>query len=592
MNIDGRLLTGRRQLEIKQADLAVAGGRLLLNASVGLGEGGEYSIGGRLAPGPLRALNYMWPEALASHAREWVHKNVIAGTVIAGKFEFSAAKSGGPRTGANDKGARFNQSVALEARDVQLVSPFGSLPIFAERALVTTSGDQLEVSLPTAAASFGRTRSLNLKQVRFEVGDIWSQEPEGRLGFQLAGRLRDAAGLIGTAGIGMAAHNDVLDAIQKKATGKIDGRLDLILPLYDKPDWAPRVSGKLQIKEVRVKDVFAKHDISGGSFNLNLAPKSINADGEMLVDGVGTKLAWQYILDAPLESQPPIRIEARLDEADRKKLGIKLNHIVRGIVDVEVSLIPRQGGGVGSKVRADATNATISVESLAWVKPAGRQTQLEFDLMPGEQDTVALDGLRVVGDGIAIQGKALLDAKFDLKSFSLPHFSIDRVTRLEINGKADKRGIWKVIVKGQTFEGRSLFKSLFQAGHVSGAPEVSPEQRVGLDLEAEVATVLGFWNSRMSNVRMSLSKRQGLIQAMQLEGRLEGDKLLKAAVVRGRSNRRELHAFSDDAGQALTLVGFYPNSRGGRLRTCRRPRWARRSGEGRRSAGPQIPHPG
>jgi hypothetical protein len=209
--------------------------------------------------------------------------------------------------------------------------------------------------------------------------------------------------------------------------------------------------------------------------------------------------------------------------------------------------------------------AQITVESLAWVKPAGRDAMIEFGVDAGDKRSVTLENLRVTGDGIAIQGRAMLDQRYNLRAFELPSFSIDRVTRLSISGKLADTNIWRVDVKGQTFEGRSLFRALFNAGRVEGAPERIDPDQPGVDLQAEVQTVLGFWSAKLSNVRMTLSKRAGRLSAMQLDGGFGDGSILRAALVRSPKGRRELHAFGSNAGEAFRLVGFYPNARRGRL---------------------------
>ena len=551
----GQFVPAQGRLSIEEAIVAVAGAKLFLKGSRIGDDGALYQLEGRLGSSSVKALPYLWPTTLAPGARKWVRANVIDGKLSDGRFNLTWGPSG----------ALQSKSLLLKGHDLRLLSPRNRLPIAAERALVQLAGDQLEVSVPTANMQLGNSRSIGLKQVKFVVPQLSVDRPTGDLQLKLNGALRDGAAIVSTSAWAKEMPAALFDAAQKRATGRIYGALSASFPLYDGSDLVPQVTGKVAIKDLRIKDVAGRHDLSGGAINFDLARNSINADGEMLIAGVATKLSWQYIKDAPLANQPPVRLQASLDEADRDKLGIKINHIVSGIVDVEVNLIPRADGGVGARVRANATKAAIAMSSLAWVKPAGRPTQLEFDVVPGKKYPVLLDNLRVAGDGIAIQGRAMLDAKYELRAFDLPLFSIDRVTRLQMNGKLHKKGIWHVAVKGQTFEGRSLFRSLFSAGRAAKARKVPAAQQMGVELEAEIATVIGFWNSRLTNVRMSLSKRAGKMQSLKLEGRLANNRLLKAAVVRGVGQRRELHAFSNDAGKAFRLVGFYPKVQNGRL---------------------------
>lgn len=551
----GQVLPAEGRLLINEVVVAVAGGRLLLNGGMVAETTDQYRVEGRLGPMSVQALSYLWPTVLAPDGRQWVARNLTQGKVSDGRFSITWGSDG----------ALQSKTLLLKARDLQWVSPRGKLPIVAERALVQVTDDRLEVSVPEAQAQLARTRSIALKRAQFVIPAISVEQPVGKLNLNISGTLRDGVGVLSSSAWAGQIPDALMDVARKRAVGRIEGDIGALLPLSETADPTPKVTGQIQIKELRIKDIVGRHDLSGGTIILDLAADSINARGEMLIAGVGTKAFWQYIKAAPLANQPPVRLALSLDEADRDKLGIRINHIVRGIVDVEVNLIPKPNGELGARVRADATKAAIAISSLAWVKPTGRLTQLEFDVVPGTKYPVLLDNLRVAGDGIAIQGQAMLDSNYNLRAFELPQFSIDRVTRLRMSGKLHKKRVWRVAVTGQTFEGRALFRSLFNAGRVARAPSVPAAEQYGVDLEAEIATVLGFWNTKLNNVRMSLSKRGGKMQAMNLEGRLAEGRLLKAAVVRGDGQRRELHAFSNDAGKAFRLVGFYPNVLKGRL---------------------------
>ena len=115
--------------------------------------------------------------------------------------------------------------------------------------------------------------------------------------------------------------------------------------------------------------------------------------------------------------------------------------------------------------------------------------------------------------------------------------------------------------KGPTYDGRDLFRAFFDVARNSiRARKVRP----GLDLRAEIDTVVGYSDTTLRKVRMTLQKR--------------GNKLTRARCARAswreasrlpRSCKpepgqpRRLRAESLDAGQLFKLVGFYPNAVGG-----------------------------
>jgi hypothetical protein len=121
-------------------------------------------------------------------------------------------------------------------------------------------------------------------------------------------------------------------------------------------------------------------------------------------------------------------------------------------------------------------------------------------------------------------------------------------------------GVWDVTAKGPTYDGRDLFRSFFDV-----AQQAAPDAKVrpGLDLKAEVATVLGFSDTALRNVRMTLQKRANKLTGLDARGTLDGGKAFAAVVRQEPGKPRRLLAESMDAGQVFKLVGFYPNAVGG-----------------------------
>src|SRR5262249_13163669 len=140
-----------------------------------------------------------------------------------------------------------------------------------------------------------------------------------------------------------------------------------------------------------------------------------------------------------------------------------------------------------------------------------------------------------------------------------PNFSLNVVSSLSAQGKMRPDGVWDVIAKGPTYDGRDLFRSFFDVGHT----ERSSKPRPGLDLRAEIDTVVGFSDSALRNVKMILQKGLNKLTSLEVHGVQEGGKLFSAVLRPEPGQPRRLRADSADAGQIFKTVGFYPNAVGG-----------------------------
>ena len=200
------------------------------------------------------------------------------------------------------------------------------------------------------------------------------------------------------------------------------------------------------------------------------------------------------------------------------------------------------------------------LDSVAWRKPKGKPSIFEFDVVKGgNTHPTELMNVRLVGDDVAIEGWMGIGADNKVKEFRFPNFSLNVVTSLETHGKVRPDGIWEVTAKGPTYDGRDLFRAFFDVSQFDQGAKVRP----GLDLRAEVDTVVGYSDTTLRNVRMTLQKRANKLTSLDVRGILEGGKPFAAVLQPEPGQPRRLRAESLDAGQLFKLVGFYPNAVGG-----------------------------
>ena len=140
-----------------------------------------------------------------------------------------------------------------------------------------------------------------------------------------------------------------------------------------------------------------------------------------------------------------------------------------------------------------------------------------------------------------------------------------------MSGTLRPDNVWDVKVQGSTFDGRDFFQSLFSIGQIRDKPLPVRKDHPGLDLKAEIETVLGFQEISLKGLKLTMSKRAGQMTALTARGGVETAGRgalapLEVGVQQAANEPRRLVARSEDAGQLFRLVGFYPNMQGGRMR--------------------------
>ncbi len=167
---------------------------------------------------------------------------------------------------------------------------------------------------------------------------------------------------------------------------------------------------------------------------------------------------------------------------------------------------------------------------------------------------------------MAIEGAAALGPDNKLREFTFPDFTLNVVSRLDVRGKLAAGDVWEIKARGTTFDGRDFFRSLFSVGQNADRAQKAQKRSGGVDLEADIDTVLGFADASLKGLKVKLSRRAEKLVTLEAKGTLDSGKPLVASLRNEGKDQRRLLADTTDAGLAFKLIGFYPNLQSGRAR--------------------------
>ncbi len=536
-----------------------------------LQEGGA-TFGATLGASSADALKVLWPRALSKGARTWVGTRIQKGTIKGADLRFvsgSFARAGGPPVGGPIDVAPRRLTLAMEASDIVAVPLQWLPPVEAPRALIRLENDVIDITVPDAIVALAPNKRISVKAGRFYANRLDQVDPVAEITYRTVAPLVPILEILDLSPLRLLRANGITtDGID----GKVDGQMRLLVPLIADLDAKDvKIEAKAKVFDGRAKQVAGSFDVQGATINVDVTDAAVGATGDLLVNGVPVKLGWQRLLEDTGEKQPPLRLSAVLDNSDRTQLGIDVNHIVQGEVPVDV-LIEKGGPDAPSiKLRADLTNADIALESIAWRKPPGRPVTLGADIVKGKTAKFELQNLKVAGEDVAIEGWAAIGQDNRLREIHLPAFTLNVVTRLDIQATlrtdaADKLGVWNVKVRGSNFDGRDLFRSLFSVGPISERPAKGVKPGAGIDVDAEVENVIGHQDVSLRGLKFKMSRRADKITMLDARGTLDGGAQVIVQMNPVAGEPRRLLADTTDAGQALRLIGFYPSMQSGRAR--------------------------
>ncbi len=559
----GAIVPRRGLVEVSELHIAGGGGDFVMKARTHAGPAGQSTTAEvALSPMPLDTLKALWPRVVAHGARSWVGERVTAATFHGGTVkyvngEYLTAPEAGDTAGKTER-----LTASFEITDATFLPLPGMAPVTSPRTLVQLADNGLEITIPEAFIALPGARKVPIKQARVTSPDVMIERPDAEISFASQSPLGPFLEAIETMPIKAVQE---AAPFPKAGEGKVDAQFKIKLPLIAELKSEDAViEGKARISDGRFGKVGGQFDVQGFTLALDLTETTLDAKGDLLVNSVPAKISGQRIFGADADKQPPMKITANLDETDRNQLGLDVNDIIHGVLPVEISLQKSTRPEPVVRLKADLTNTELEIEAIAYKKDRGRPAFLETDVVTGKTHKTELQNFKVSGDDIAIEGWIGVAADGRAREIHFPTFSVNVVSRLEVQGTLGNDNIWNIKAKGQNFDGRDLFKSLFSMGDKPEQKAKSAKASAGTDLWAEIDNVFGYADTRMRGVKLKLSSRSEKLTALDGKGTLDNGANIAAALEKG--NGRRLLVDSTDAGQVMRLIDFYPNMQGGRLR--------------------------
>ena len=547
----GRYGRSPGQLELDALSFKAGGAEIEMAAAVG--GAGQTVMEGRISPMSIATLKSIWPTSIAPRARAFFAERLTKGQIKAASFKIAAAEAG--TTGER------RLALAIEGSDLEIEVYKGLPPVDMPRALLRVDGTSLEVTVPDASLTATGGRKISFKNSRFTAVDIDGPNATAEIALRGQGPLLAALEILDREPIGLGRSLGL-------PAGQIDGRVELqlraTLPLAETLTLADaRIEGKARITDGRFKNVIGTHDITGATVLIEGTEKTVDIKGEMLLAGVHAKLQGRVATSPGETKAPTLKLSIVLDDNDRAQLGLELDRLVRGAVPIEITASRAVGEPTKVHVVADLAAAELMLDEIHWRKPVGRPAKLEFDIGKGPSAKgFELQNFKLDSEKLAIDGWVSIGPDNKAREFFFPEFLVNVVSNVEIQGILRPDRVWEVKARGKTpFDAGDIFRSMFALNQDAAKP--TGRDRPGLDLSAEFDTVLGVNDTRIKQVRIKAQKRNDQLSGVDFRAVLEGGRPL-TAVLRPEAGRpRVLRVETSDAGQALKLIGFYPNMVGG-----------------------------
>jgi hypothetical protein len=564
MRVDAFLIQGLYDPAVKSAALnnfliRAGDASIKIQGKMGLAAGSTgVVLDGTVSPMPMTTVKRIWPTFVAHGARDWVLKNMSTGRVEGAVLKVVLTPE--IIAGLKNDGDVPADAVLfkIDLADMTMNHIKGLPPVKAPRGAATVQGRRFVFETGDSFIDLASGAKVHLQGGQFIVGDIRPRIPYGEVHFKASGAISAVEELL---------DHEPLAYVRKagfernRVSGKSAASFSLGMPMSKDLSFKDlTIRGKARADDLRAKGVDGVA-LQGGALTFDVTEKAIEAQGDLKINGVTAQLAWQRIFDAPPEYQPRIRLRSVLNEKAREDLGVGGLAGIKGDIGAEVSIVMRKDAAPAVSAEIDLSNADVSLKEAGWRKPAGQRAILSFAVeKDGPRSRLA--NIRLLGDDINVTGSISLNESKKPTSFEFPTIMLSALTKFEARGALSPQNIWRVDVRGASYDGKVMFRSLFSAGQ-GGDRKTPGKSDFGVDFRAEIGVVHGFFDATIKNVVIDARSRGGRLTALDISGRLNGAAPIAVKLDGKPGQPRLLVAEATDAGAAFRVVGFYPAVRGG-----------------------------
>ncbi|MDX2102298.1 MAG: AsmA-like C-terminal domain-containing protein [Alphaproteobacteria bacterium] len=517
--------------------------RLSLSGQGRQGPDGRYHLGGAaVVEGMAMAeLPAWWPAMMAPNPRQWILANITEGTARRAAVEFAVSTHDFEDFDVERLSGTFDYA------GLKVTYLPGLLP--AEQV---TGVGRFDANIMHLDIASGVVRRLRLDEARIVIDGLSARDQTIDIQVAARGPVAEVLSLVDAPRFRYAQKVGITPA---GSAGDVVARLRFQFPLLNAlkiDDVKLSIGGT--VTGLRLPRIVRGQDLTDGRLRIDLDGGGLVASGTASLAGIASRFDWVEMFNDRAPFRRRFEVQASLSDADRRRLDLGLDDVVRGAVPIDVELIEYDGGRAQLLLRADLTAAQMAIEPLLWSKPAGITASASAEAMVQGGRLASLPGFRLDGGGLVAAGSATADRDGNLTRIDIARL---RLGESDARVQIDRSQAVPVI----TIDARRFDLSPWRDDPSPPAPPGqgpslrlvlrTPEVLIGkgapaLPLDAAVTLDRGRWRE----ARLTLGSGGNALQMQ----------------ITPTPTRRRLSLTASDAGLALMLLGQGEAASGGVLK--------------------------
>ena len=562
LTVRARIDPTRKRIDLDQGDFSRVDTRP--EHSVGVALTGRFDYSGtepHIAFGvactrmPVSAMKRIWPIFAAADVRAWALEHISGGmverAVIAGNAPLEVFKHDGPPT--PDDGL----SIDIETSGTT-VRPIPTLPAIRDADLtVRIVGRNAVVNIGRGTAEVATGRKLNVASGVFEVPDTHPKPVSARVAFRIDGTMPATAALLSSEGL-RDTVGITLDPASTRGTVTAQVGVNMLLGRTAPKDNATYTINA-DLVNFAAEKMLLGQKVEASLLKANATKDGFQIKGDVKINGTAATIDVRKQKD---DTDAELHMQATIDEAARRRLGMDLGSAVTGNIPVKV--VGHVGDNVtdeGLNIEADLTPVKIDNLLPGWVKAAGRPARASYVLMKTGK-SARFDDLSIDGSGATVRGSIEFDSNNEISSVNFPVFALSEGDKATLKADSAGDGTLRVAMRGDIYDGRNFVKSSM----TGASADKNKAKQVDLDLDVKLGTVAGHNGETLRGLDLKMSRRGGHIRTFAMSSKIGRDTPLNGDLrMRSRDNHQVIFFETDDAGALFRFTDMYPRMYGGQM---------------------------
>ncbi len=484
-----------------------------------------------------------WPKSLGGPSRGWVTQHVSLGAIEETKATFLVHLPGGDFSAVNMKSV--TGKMGFSGLSVDFLSPMPPASELTGTAIFTHNRIDFDISS-------GHIGALAIEDSIVNLWDLDTDIEKARVEAMVRGTARDLLSILDEEPLGAARY---LDIDPQKVGGEMVGRAVFDFPLRTDLDMPMvTISAAANLVDVTLPGLVQGKDVTQGDLSIKATKKTMDIEGSAVFEGVPAQLAGieHFTDDAPFISR--YTVKATLDEDARRRLDLDTRPYLTGPVGVELIWTELDGSRGDLSIAANLNTASLDLALLEWTKPPGSPGTARVSLALEDQRLTKMRSFSIAAEDLDVGGKAV----FTPDGKELQNITFDRLKtgrndfKSTVGFRSD--GGYDITLSGSALDVSHLFDE--------DDPDEKPLPPLSLSLHVDRLWVKP--EGGFDGVSGLLQSQDDFWRTIFLDAGIGGEGHVVFRILPEGLNRR-LTLTSNNAGELLRRLDFYPNMENGAL---------------------------